>query len=182
MNTHAYELGCKLIFNLIMRDYRSQVIHQQRKFNPTIFMRRASKMPAISEVTNPMALLEQYEKEGMLLRCKSKDYSRVMFQITEKYCDYMRENTSFKITMPAENTATKSQIRFEKRVNNKRKEIIQSVEDTIKDEFSEHKDAYGIMELRRKFENKSIKIKSPKRKSLINKRKKENTRDYSEEE
>lgn len=182
MDTHAYQLGCKLIFNLIMRDYRSARVHEERKFNPTIFIRRASKMPTLANCINPMVLLEQYENEGMLLRCKTKDYSRVMFQITEKYCDYMKENTNFRIDMPLEKIKQKSIIKQEKKRIIKQKEIIESVEDTVTNEFAEHKDTYGIMALRKKYSNKAIKIKTGNRKSLINKKKKENSRDSSEEE
>lgn len=161
---NAYNLGCKMIYNLIMRDYRSVQNHRDRKFNPTIFLRRAAKMPAICSVVNPMLLLEQMEANGFLLRCKTADYTRVMFQITQTYCDYLQSISLFKIAMPEFNVE-------QKRINRKQKQMenAQYVVDEIKEntdkELEKEKDIYGIMELRKKIEkgdsHLTAKIKSP---------------------
>lgn len=167
----AYDFSCSIIYNLIMRDYRSELLHNQRKFNPTIFLRRAKKYPVINSVVNPMAILEDMEKNGLLLRGKSQDYSKTLFQITEKFCEYLPEVSNFRITMPLEQKgrfykeAQKAITKREKQV----KEIIEEIVDDIDSEHDKHTDFFGIRKLRKKLENNEISVtkSSVKKKKAI---------------
>lgn len=156
----AYDFCCKLIYNLIMRDYRSATLHNQRKFNPTIFLRRAKNFQIVNSVVNPMAILEDMENNGLLLRCKSQDYSKTLFQITEKFCEYLPTVSNFRITMPLEQKgrfykeAQKAIVKREKKV----KEIIETIEEEIDSEYDKHTDLFGIRKLRKRLENNEISV------------------------
>lgn len=156
----AYDFSCSIIYNLIMRDYRSDLLHNQRKFNPTIFLRRAKNYPVIISVVNPMVILEDMENNGLLLRCKSQDYSKTLFQITEKFCEYLPTVSNFRITMPLEQKgrfykeAQKAIVKREKKV----KEIIEEIEEEIDSEYDKHTDLFGIRKLRKRLENNEISV------------------------
>lgn len=186
----AKEVAFRIIYALIIKDYRSKDLSDERVFNPSTFLLRGDKTSHITKYKSASLLLVELIEDGYLEKITSQDYYKTYLKITQKFCDELQSMVGLKIELPLismivekknrkilMNKAQKRNL-IAKEIGIAPKPIPKVVRDQIEKKLgnTEHMDVFGIDEMknkiRKKESNGEIAIKKNsgmgKQKSLLN--------------
>lgn len=145
MNNDAKNLCFRIIYNLIVKEFRSEYMHKNRIFNPKTFRRRAIKSSLIQSQGGGSVCLAELVAEGYIVETRSKDYTYEMYQITEKFVRECYRRTKMKISLNVDKLPDKT---YPEKFKKSQAEEVERIE--IEEEIGLN----GVEALKIKFQNR----------------------------